>query len=683
MTSVAILGALGVVWLAGFYVVERDIGFVTEATGNAELTVRQRALASQAAKLAYEPGRNAQELRDVVDELYQAHAQLSSSRTTNGELKRILQEGDIAVLHIRSAGLDIVGSNQRDRVEGAQAEIEQYHKAYVATMSEAKDRFSAIAASRLHRSQHTRSWMLVVSIAFMSFAALIVAVPIRIRLQGAIQDLEESKNIANERADELEVLRGELERANGELSDRHIKLRKAYDETTSSNQFLQLASARFEDLFHGVPFACFSVDENGTVFEWNESATQMFGVSGHESIQKPIFGKYFSLETDFMLKGLINEAFKGRHITNIEISTQCEPPRQLLVSVFPLRAARQEPTAALIACADITNQKDAENEAKRANFKVAAILDSIKDAFVTLDRNLVYRYVNKTAASWFGASVEDIVGRGLVEVTPSLEGTEFVSRIQNVLDSGVADAFEFGFEDSGTWLEFRVYPSEEGVSVFYNDITARKQYDETIRRQQEQLEETMRQLSDTSVVLEHQRLELEQANLHLQELATTDGLTGLLNHRAMQEELRSAVAKSSTWGTPVSVALLDVDHFKKYNDAFGHQEGDKVLKEVARLLRASVRDGDIVTRYGGEEFCVVFPDTSEADALAVSERLRANIEQAKWDHRQVTVSIGVSTGIGVRDSQSLIKQADQALYQAKAAGRNRVLPHRPDSARCA
>jgi diguanylate cyclase (GGDEF)-like protein/PAS domain S-box-containing protein len=583
---------------------------------------------------------------------------------------------------MRAAANDIVSAEEHEPVLAAQHEIGFYHEKYDQSMYRTSVGFQSVAALRLNNVDRLRKIMLTVSLSFIALAGLILAVPIKRRLQADIVEIEQTNVLANERANELEVLKQELERANLELRDRNLTLRKAYDETTSSNQYLQLASARFEDLFHGVPFPCFSVDQNGTVFEWNEAASNMFGVSGHESIQKSIFGRYFSFDTDLMLKGLIIEAFKGHHLANIEIEANCQGDlKQLLISVFPLRAARQEPTAALIACADITIQKQAEREATKANTKVGAILDSIKDAFVTLDRNLVYRYVNKTAAAWLGLEENEIIGRLLIEVTPDLGGSDFVRKIDSVLRAGRATTFEYLFADQ--WLEFRVYPSEEGVSVFYNDITERKRAEEIIRVQQEQLEETMRQLSDTSVMLEHQSLELQEANQNLQRLATTDGLTGLLNHRAMQDSLIIAVHKSATWATPVSVALLDVDHFKKFNDAFGHQAGDKVLKSVAELLRNSVRDIDIAARYGGEEFCIIFPDTNEKEAIAVCERVRKTIESAAWEHRQVTISIGVATGSGVQDPQDLIKQADTALYQAKAAGRNCVVPYKPDAARCA
>jgi diguanylate cyclase (GGDEF)-like protein/PAS domain S-box-containing protein len=354
-----------------------------------------------------------------------------------------------------------------------------------------------------------------------------------------------------------------------------------------------------------------------------------------------------------------------------------------LLSVFPLRAARKEPTAALIACADITRQKDAEREAHLANDRVAAILRSIKDAFVTIDRDLVYRYVNHAAAERMGLEVNEIVGRNVTEVSPNLRQSGLVERIERVIASGTADIFEQHDELNDVWFEYRAYPSEEGASVFYNDITERKRANETIMKQQEQLETAMLRLSESSVQIEQSRMDLEEANRHLQELAVTDGLTGLLNHRAMQDELIIATNKSATWGLPVSVALLDVDHFKKFNDAFGHQAGDQVLTQLAVHLRAAVREGDIVARYGGEEFCVIFPDTLAEDAAIVCERIRKQVQSSEWEHRKVTVSIGFSSGVGVKDQQELIRQADQALYQAKAAGRNCVVPFKGESTRCA
>jgi diguanylate cyclase (GGDEF)-like protein/PAS domain S-box-containing protein len=167
--------------------------------------------------------------------------------------------------------------------------------------------------------------------------------------------------------------------------------------------------------------------------------------------------------------------------------------------------------------------------------------------------------------------------------------------------------------------------------------------------------------------------ELETANERLEALAFTDGLTGVMNHRAFQEQLIRECASASRHGTPLSLMLLDIDYFKGYNDSFGHQSGDRVLKKVASILEQSARACDAVARYGGEEFVVILPTTDEEGARVTAERFRAAIERASWIERQVTASFGVSTqNGGSADPQALIQAADLALYSSKNTGRNRV-----------
>jgi diguanylate cyclase (GGDEF)-like protein/PAS domain S-box-containing protein len=684
VASVAILGALGVVRVAAYFVVDQELKLATETARMADISNRQRNLGQTAVRLAYEDGSDKQELAATLSELGRLQKTLSDSEVADAGTQRSLDGLDMAVTHIQVAGREILRQPRGANIRGPRYEILHYQKQLEASMREVQETLTRQADERLANSQRTHKWMLVTGLLFLAIAIGLVAWPLRNRLKGTLNELEESHRIANERADELDILRLELEKANGEMKERHVMLRQAYDESASTNQFLMMASARFEDLFHGVPFACFSVDAAGMIFEWNEAATQMFGISGHEIIQQSVYGRFLSLDNDFLLKGLVAEAFKGHHMNNVEIVANCPSgPRHLLVSVFPLKASRQEPTAALIACADITLQKDAEQRATRANEKVVAILDSIKDAFVTLDRGLHYRYVNNTAAEWLGLSPAQIIGRSLTDITPRLHGSDFIKRIERLMEVGEGECFEHYFEEAKVWLEFRVYPSEDGVSIFYNDITVRKADEETIKLQREQLELTMLKLNENSVLLSQQQLELEEANRNLQELATTDGLTGLRNHRAMQDELIVSVRRSKEKKAAVSVALLDVDHFKKFNDSFGHQAGDVVLREVARILSASVRDGDIVARYGGEEFCVILPETPEEEALIVCERIRASVERAPWEQRQVTISIGLSSATNVQETQEFIKQADQALYEAKAAGRNCVRVYRAENYRCA
>jgi two-component system cell cycle response regulator len=166
------------------------------------------------------------------------------------------------------------------------------------------------------------------------------------------------------------------------------------------------------------------------------------------------------------------------------------------------------------------------------------------------------------------------------------------------------------------------------------------------------------------------------------EMAVTDELTGLYNRRYLASHLSAMFDRAYWTGRPLSVMVLDLDHFKKVNDTHGHDIGDRVIREFADRVRNSVRGIDLACRYGGEEFLVAMPDTEKSAACAVAERLRGEVAAQKLvinggrDELQVTVSIGIAcTEDGSKDDspQKLIKRADEALYVAKSGGRNRVI----------
>jgi diguanylate cyclase (GGDEF)-like protein len=159
-------------------------------------------------------------------------------------------------------------------------------------------------------------------------------------------------------------------------------------------------------------------------------------------------------------------------------------------------------------------------------------------------------------------------------------------------------------------------------------------------------------------------------------LATTDGLTGLTNHRTFQSRLDEHLAHAERYGKKLSLILTDIDHFKSVNDTYGHPAGDEVLRGVARTLAREARQTDVVARYGGEEFAIVMPETDEAGALVIAERIRERVAQVVFETDQgplrVTISLGLATfpGEGTRKSQ-LVERADACLYHAKRHGRNR------------
>jgi diguanylate cyclase len=151
----------------------------------------------------------------------------------------------------------------------------------------------------------------------------------------------------------------------------------------------------------------------------------------------------------------------------------------------------------------------------------------------------------------------------------------------------------------------------------------------------------------------------------------TDALTGLSNRRAFDEALTSLLAMKKRYKSAFSVAIFDIDYFKKVNDELGHLHGDQVLKQVAELLEVCVRETDIVARYGGEEFIVIMPETELAGARILAQRIQRMVE-AESD---VTISGGLAAALSGDEQRTLLARADEALYAAKAAGRNGVYQH--------
>jgi diguanylate cyclase (GGDEF)-like protein len=177
--------------------------------------------------------------------------------------------------------------------------------------------------------------------------------------------------------------------------------------------------------------------------------------------------------------------------------------------------------------------------------------------------------------------------------------------------------------------------------------------------------------------LEAQRSELTQALQRIQALATRDDLTGLLNRRAVLERLHIELRERDRALPRLCVALIDLDHFKRINDSFGHAAGDQVLRRFAELARAELRGGDVIARWGGEEFLVMMPGADVEQGLRGLDRIRQRLRGSPLDEIEPALTISFSAGLSLcseeADLERAIERADAAMYRAKQAGRDRVL----------
>ncbi len=243
---------------------------------------------------------------------------------------------------------------------------------------------------------------------------------------------------------------------------------------------------------------------------------------------------------------------------------------------------------------------------------------------------------------------------------------------------------------SGMWEARVPYPARDEFGILaraFNQMATelqaafehQEQQRFEIEKQKMELEQLYDQLQRANQALASANQELMAINAMLSQAAITDSLTGLRNHRAFQESLLSLVEMAERYGQPLSLIMLDIDHFKQFNDRFGHPAGDELLRQVASVLRQSARAYDVVARYGGEEFAILLPNTDLQEAVQVAERLRKQISAIQNPHMPISASFGVATYRHGSAPATLLYEADSALYEAKRRGRDCVYTHDPHS----
>lgn len=297
------------------------------------------------------------------------------------------------------------------------------------------------------------------------------------------------------------------------------------------------------------------------------------------------------------------------------------------------------------------------------------ILQHVDVGLVVLDRGYEVRLWNGFMENHSGLSAASAIGSNLFTLMPDLP--------QQWLQRKVESVFTLDASTFSTWQQLPYlfkFPSYRPITgrseQMYQNITVFP-----LLSPRNEVEHVCLMVYDATETAMDE-LELQDANAELARLGRTDGLTGLLNRRAWDEELVSEYKRTQRSGMPCSLVMFDIDHFKRINDEYGHQAGDEAIRAVARMALNSKRELDIAGRYGGEEFGVILVDTDAQGAMVFAERLRhavMNNVVAYGDQAiRYTISLGVATLQKGQAYTQWIEEADQALYASKHGGRNRA-----------
>lgn len=304
---------------------------------------------------------------------------------------------------------------------------------------------------------------------------------------------------------------------------------------------------------------------------------------------------------------------------------------------------------------------------RKSQEQIAVILDSITDAFFAVDKQWYYTYLNKEAEKYLGFSFEVVKGRSIWAINPYLMQTKLYELCQQVMEQGEPAEFTELDKLHGSWLEYRVFPSRNGISVYFRDVTERIVAEEQLKEANKKLQMANRLLTDFSY---------------------TDGLTGVYNRRYFDQMMIQEWERVKREKSPLALIMLDVDYFKSYNDAYGHLAGDECLQKVTLAIQEAVTPPlAVVARYGGEEFGVILPMTELRKAEFIGEQIRRRVELLAIPHAASSVSRVVTCSLGVAicsiddvhdsDPHMLVAKADTELYRAKQLGRNRLLSATP------
>jgi diguanylate cyclase (GGDEF)-like protein/PAS domain S-box-containing protein len=422
-----------------------------------------------------------------------------------------------------------------------------------------------------------------------------------------------------------------------ELKSRIAALEKEIEECRQTIQSLKIIKERYDALFNQSIDCIFVVDLEGRFLDGNPKALGLLGFSREEALSSKITD-FLSEDQFLQFFTLIEDIIKSGVQKNIgEFSLKHKDGGRIYLETNAAAIYREGKIHAIQGVArDVTQRKQMEEDLKQK-------WDGLKNApigiYIAQDGKIVW--VNQRFANETGYDENELIGRDAMSLVVPEDRSLLRENMIRMLKGLTSHPYEFRAIYSGTHAEKWV--RGEVASTLFNGKRAVLGYYSDIDR------------------------------LVVQNI--TDCLTGLHNRRYVLERAEQLVESANRYGYPLSLIILDVDQFKQYNDTLGHIEGDKALAQIGKVLKNATRKVDIAGRYGGEEFCVLLPNTSLEYGLEVAQRIRVSIEKDTLPPclaRGLTVSLGLAEIQNKNTLTELIQKADEKLYAAKAAGKNRV-----------
>jgi len=424
-----------------------------------------------------------------------------------------------------------------------------------------------------------------------------------------------------------------------------------------AEEALLISEQRFKDVSEAVGEYIWETDAGGHFKFVTDETTSVFGYTPKELLGKTIYDFMPDEDIEDFRKWKDETYGKRESFTNIEIKNLTKDGQiiWMQVSGVPHFDDKGEFLGYRGAAMNITDRKEAEDALKASERRLRALAESAYDAIIMIDNSGRVSFWNHAAEQLFGYSEAEVMGNDVhALIAPQEDRDEAEKGLHEFAKNGTGPILGKTQETVGMHKDGTTFQIERSVSAFrlgeewyavatIRDITERKKTEDKLRQ-----------------------------------LATTDSLTGLYNRHRFIELSKREFARSRRYTRPLAMFMLDIDYFKKVNDAYGHDTGDKALRSLAETAIIALRNADILGRLGGEEFAVLLPETGQDAAMEVAERLRVSIERSIIVTNSHNLTITVSIGVACLDPETrtleqLLKRADIALYEAKQLGRNRTI----------